>query len=539
MLDRFARVSALVLGLLVLSLAEPVAAWTNAHVRELTAEIEPHADGRAEVTLELSVDVQGGWLERLDLPGLDEDLSIDPNQGAWLVLEDGTQQFAQTRVRHGELELRFDRATAPRRGLHRLGVRYETVLAPETGELDSEDGARVRFALPGWEAGLERAEVRWLVDAGAHGVDDPSVAQQVSEEPGSNGKQLVRFVRVHVPRSTPWSVSLDLPGKHGGEQVRASKRDGTRAWRTGLGLVAFVLALGWLSRAGARRSARREGHAALPWGSVRVRRSLRAGFALLAALLWPFSPLFGSLCLLALALSFADRYLPSQRALSLGRFVPLTRKDIARARRLSLLRVLGGVPCTDLASGAGFGGFVLVLGALLRAPGAFDAARDPWGLGVLCGAVCLCTSSRLLRPRAVVEHVMVLAKAARSLVAVGAALRLCWYVPADGTPCEPRLRVLPAVRYPGLLRVELAAHTRRDTRPLMLLVVVEAHSQVDAWLARFTPQATRELSAGARRAVHIMPAQDPTEELESLFAMLHAETQRALSSELCDAPKAA
>ena len=97
MLDGLARVSALVLGSLVLAFTQPAAAWTSAHVRQIAAEIVPHGDGRAEVTLELQVDVQGGWLERLDLPGLDEDLQIDAEQGAWLVREDGTQQFAQTR----------------------------------------------------------------------------------------------------------------------------------------------------------------------------------------------------------------------------------------------------------------------------------------------------------------------------------------------------------------------------------------------------------------------------------------------------------
>jgi hypothetical protein len=43
--------------------------------------------------------------------------------------------------------------------------------------------------------------------------------------------------------------------------------------------------------------------------------------------------------------------------------------------------------------------------------------------------------------------------------------------------------------------------------------------------------ATRELSAGARRAVHVLPAEDPTELLESFLAMLASETQRTFASE--------
>ena len=536
MLDRRTRLSALLVGSLVLALPRPASAWTNAHVRELSAEVVPHGEGRAEVTLELLVDVQGGWLERLDLPGLDEDLSIDPEQGAWLVLEDGTHQLAQARVRHGELELLFDRAMAPRRGVHRLGVHYETVLPAEAGELGGDGSARLRFDLPGWEAGLERAEVRWRLPEGARGLDDPQVAQELSDQAAPEGGRLVRFARVHVPRSTPWSVSVDLPGRPSAHGVRASA--GSSRLVTGALLTLFVLAFAWGVRSLARRSARREGHAAEPWLAARLRRGLRAGFTLLALALWSHASLLGALSLLGLALTFADRYRASQRAVSLGRFVPLTHRELRQAARVSFLRVLGGVPCTDLASGAGLGGAAVVLTALLRVPGAFDVARDPWGLGVLCGLACLATSSRLVRPRAVVEQVRVLARAARALVAVGAALRLCWYVPTEGNPSEPRLRVLPAVRYPGLLRVDFAAHTGRNALPLLLLVVVESDSPVDAWLTRWAPEATRELSAGGRRAVHMLPAEDPTELLESFLAMLASETQRAFVSEH-ESPRAA
>jgi hypothetical protein len=450
------------------------------------------------------------------------------------VREDESQQFAKTRLRHGELELRFDRAEAPRRGLHRLGVRYQTVLAAEAGGLAGQGGARVRFDLPGWEAGLDRAEVRWLVPAGAQAVADPAVAQELSEGPREQGKHTLRFVRVHVPRATPWSVAVDVPGKGARRPGEKSAAPSARGAYTGLWLALSVLAFAWLVRSLTRRAARAEGHLPLALGPTRLRRGLRACAWLVAALGWPLSALLGSLALLGLALSFADRYDSAARPLSLGRFVPLTHVELRRAARGELARRLWGAPVTDLASLSGFSLVLLGLFGLARAPGAFDMAGDPWGVGAACALVCFACSSRFSRPRAVVEQLGLLARTARTLLAVGAALRLCWYVPAEGGAREPRLRLLPAARYPGLLRVELSADTRRDVTPLVLMVVVEADSPVDLWVSAFAPEAVRELSSGGRRAVHLWPVTDPTETLDALLARLASESQRACDAQLVD-----
>jgi hypothetical protein len=228
-----------------------------------------------------------------------------------------------------------------------------------------------------------------------------------------------------------------------------------------------------------------------------------------------------------LAVTFADRCATPAHAPGLGRFVPLTRADLARSARRRWLSHLGIAPLVDLSTALGALGALAGLALLLRVPGAFDPAGDPWGLGLACALVPLCSSVRLVRPRSVTEQVAILARSARELITVGTALRLVWYV-GDGAPREPRLRFLPFARYPGLLRVELAVDTRRFAAPLVLMAVVEAESPADRWLAGEPLAVQRELSAGARRALYLVPVaarDDLTETVEALFAHLGRQSQ--------------
>jgi hypothetical protein len=510
-------------------------AWTDAHVREVEVEIALADEGRAQVTMLLSVEVGGGWLERLDLPGLDEELDAGAPPTAWLELPDGTQQPAGVRIKHGELSLRFEKAVAPRRGQHRLGVRYQTLLLGRASEALGDGMVRLRHALPGWEAGLVRGEVRWRLPAGARAVDDPSIAQQVQQASG-----LIRFARVHVPRTTPWVVAVDVPEQALGvaglaRTERSARASGGRPLATGAWLAAALLAFGWLSRATTRLAARRDGLEARPLGRAPVRRAARVVCFAVGAVAWPLS-LAGAVLLWVLGeLTFVDRCeLPGQ-APGLGRFVPITSRDLARATRRRWLGRLGIAPVSDLSTLLGGLGAAAAALSLLTLPGALDLASDPWGLGAACALVPLCSSLRVARPRSVAEQVALLAKSAGTLVTVGSALRLVWYV-ADGVAREPRLRILPFARYPGLLRVELAVDTRRFAAPLVLLVVVEADAPADRWLAAEPLAAGRELSAGGRRALYLVPVRDDlTEVIEALFARLAQHSQERWQADAAQA----
>ena len=78
--------------LLSCALLAPVArakAWTDAHVRDAEAKLRlVPAEQRIEVALDLAVAVRGGWLERLDLTGLDEGLTPAESEPALAVLMD-------------------------------------------------------------------------------------------------------------------------------------------------------------------------------------------------------------------------------------------------------------------------------------------------------------------------------------------------------------------------------------------------------------------------------------------------------------------
>jgi hypothetical protein len=255
--------------------------------------------------------------------------------------------------------------------------------------------------------------------------------------------------------------------------------------------------------------------------------------ALGAALAWPLTSVGATLLLALVAGSFVDRFALAAQAPGLGRFTPLTRADLARLERRRLLAHVGVAPILDVTTLLGGLGALAAVLAVLRVPGALDLAGNPWGLGAACALLPLCSSARWLRPRSVTEQVALLAASARKLVTVGSALRLVWYV-GEGAPREPRLRFLPFARYPGLLRVELGIDTRRFAAPRVLMVVVEAESSADRWLAGAKLGVERELSTGGRRALHLVPVAehaDLSELIDDLFARLAQASQERWDAE--------
>jgi hypothetical protein len=530
------------LGLL-LGTAMPARAWTSAHVREVKAELDVQPRGPAHVTLDLAVEVEGGWLERLDLPGIDEGLGSDSEPEAFLVREDGSRQSARVKMRGGELGIRFEKSEAPRRGIHHIVVAYDAVLLGSESDALGDGHVRLRYGLPGWESGLSSGEIRFVAPAASVAVADPETAQQLVRESAPDGRSALRFVRVNVPRSSPWSVAIDVP--HAVVTAApAQDQMGTRnAFRsrllTGAALSLLLLAFAWLVRATARRLARAEGVQARPWGGARTRRGLRSLAALGAVALWPRWPAASASLLVLTALTFVDFYDASSEPLALGRFVPLTRGDLRRSARARIFAWLGLIPWADGGTLLGGAGLLAGVASAVRVPAALDLAGNPWGLG-LAGLLVPCfAASRLRRPRSVAEQVGLLACTARSLVTVGSALRLVWYVPRSGRAQQPRLRVLSFTRYPGLLRVELSADSRRAVAPLSLMVVVEADSRVDSWLAESKLRFERTLSEGNLRALHVLRVDDATETLEALFATLAARSHELLVREVGEVRRAA
>src|SRR5262249_31052874 len=102
----------------------------------------------------VGVHVRGGWLEQLELVGLDPGLVPIPEEPPLAVDADGALHAAAVRVTDdGRVVLSFDRDSAPHRGDTTVSFAYRAHLVPEP--VDGTDVARVRWTLPSWEGGLE------------------------------------------------------------------------------------------------------------------------------------------------------------------------------------------------------------------------------------------------------------------------------------------------------------------------------------------------------------------------------------------------
>ncbi len=525
----FVRVLALSLVLIMPRTAE---AWTDARVREARAEVELGPNGSAQVELEMLVDVRAGFLLRLDLEGLDEDLTLDPERAAWLVTDFGTQEPIAAHARASAVTLRFDKRAAPRRGLHRIFVRYHVARLARTSE-PSGTRQRVRFTLPGWSEGLDRAEIVVRAPVDLSPVSDPDIPRQVDRVEAED-RAALRFVRTHVPRMTPWSVavSADAALFASAEQAALvrpkSRAEPPRRVLTGLGVALFVCLLGALSRHTFRRRARSLGAETAPWiPRTGLRRGLRVGLFGMATL--GFSPALGlsMLALVGLSLSFAERVGASRRPPGLGRFEPVGASE-RRAFRVARLRAwLGFAPWVDITSLSGaLGAFSLV--AICVLGGGLDVSSQPWGLGILCALPAWGATSRMRLPRPASAQWAVLLQAVRCSRVTGCALRLLAFHEPGRGPSRPRLRVTPSARHTGLLRVDVAADARSGVDPLVLCAVALRDSLSDRALASHFGREARVVSPGGRRVAYVTSAKDLDEALEGLFEALSQRTERAL-----------
>jgi hypothetical protein len=527
---------ALVVGSVVPSVA---LAWTRAQVREVQARLELEASGRTRVQLSLAVAVEGGWLERLELPGLDEGLEL-AQEPAWVVLESGERAAAQAQLEADVLTLHFARR-ALRRGMHRVHVQYTTELAARARP-QLAGFSRLTWTLPGWEAALSGAEIVVLGPSALRAQVEPDAAAQV--ETGMEGeRRRVRFTRVHIPRASPWEVALELPSPalarvpaSASARVDKAPLPGERR-RTGLllgTLIGLVVTWGgrrtraWLAALG-HTSRPRLTPFRMPWWALGALCSLSGAC-------WPWWPsvaLLGWSVLICLGLERSGGPL---RALALGRFAPPCRRELQRLAQLRT-RERSGLGPVDPASALGLSLLLVSLAGLAGGEAPF-AAADPWGLGLLCALLAFVASSRLWQPRSLAEQLELLLRAARRSRLQGCALSLLWYA-AGAARGQPRLRVLPRARYAGLLRVELLVDTRRDAPALLLSVLVESGSPAARWVRALWPDALCEQSAAGARRAFLKPVAELSEALESLLEHLTCESQRALSGPRLDQERAA
>ncbi len=517
--------------LLVLALGlSPAAAraWTEAHVREADVALSLQDGGeRFDVELDLLLEVRGGWLEQLELPGLDEGgLTLAEDSPAFASLESGEQVPAQVSRRGSTLVLKFARRDGLRRGLHHLRVRYALARGPDASGAEP----RLSWTLPGFEAGLRRATIRVSGPAGMRALEAPELAQAVVSAGGAEQRALI-FTRVHVPRATPWTIAVALPRQApaaGGVRSAVAADEGReRDLAADALLVLASLALVGLMRRAQLRVLRREGLGVRGLWLARPLSPLGlAGLSLVAGLCFARAPAASIAAWSALFVLGVPQAEQKPSKLALGAFRPLTRAEHTRLRRARVLEALGAPWCDALSVLGALGGLGLVAFAL-RAGGSAPFGREPWGVLALCALFGLLVSARALRPRSFAEQVGQLVRAARRARTVGCALSLVVYE-SDGPLSQPRLRLVPGARFPGLLRLDVLVDTRRSAQPLLLSALVEAESPAARWLSALFPRAQRESGEGGRRVALLQPIEDVGTACEAVLDQLSRESQRSL-----------
>lgn len=524
------RVVSAVLALLALG-PGTAHAWTEAAVRSVQAQVVIDEEARAQVSLTATVRVRGGWLEGIELAGLDPDLELDESSVPWAVGLDGERFAPRVRVvRDGRVQISFP-GRSPRRGRVMIGLVYHTSLAHRaTAPLEDEDRVRVSWTLPGFRSGLDGVQIDVLAPPGSRmgprAAEDTRASLERSEQ-RLDDHTVLTWRRAHLPRTVPWTVSVEVPSEALVPALRgapvdappppprslagASDADPTPFWLGLAGLLALVA----LAKLGAvRRLARRARSRARPLAPlpdfVRALGVLAAcaGGALLALEVDPWLAL-GAFAAAALMATY--RAAPPPPGSRLGAWHAADARWIAASRRAGWRRWLAPAGLLDATTPLG----ALHLGGWLVAPWLLPSARGlPLEARMLASVVALPVllgGTRRAFPLGPAEALRALLGFARRLRALpeGVALRPVMHVDVRGDVQEARVRTVLAHRPEGLLRLDLAMGRLAqaggwEERP-MLLVVTRADSPADAALAEALPDLSPVESRGGRRVLRRAP----------------------------------
>lgn len=271
--------------------ATPAAAWTDASVRSVKAAVVVAPDGTAQVALRVAVRVHGGWLEGLELVGLDPLLTLDPALPAIVTGEDGAVYVPSVTVRPDETEstrvqLNFARHDAPRRGAYEVTLHYTTSLAHRATEASSDgETVRVHWTLPPWQSGLDGVELTLVLPGAARAVelDAESGTRAASVTIATVGERTqITWRRPHLPRTTVWEIAADVPAASLAPALRRIRTEApgvvtrpaaVRVWPIALGLALLSLCIAFLTARGRTLALRRAGLTAQP--IVPMPRALR------------------------------------------------------------------------------------------------------------------------------------------------------------------------------------------------------------------------------------------------------------------------
>ena len=220
------------LGLLLLVLAavlgssSPAQAWTRTVVKGARATVDIGPDATLNILLRLDVEVHAGWLHELEMVGLGEGVELDRYRPPYFRSEEGEIFRPEAEVHDdGRIDLSFPRREAPRRGEYRVFMRYRTKAEVAAVEVEGESRARVVWSVPAWETGLHNVSVEIRAPKGSSVPTElhetpPGVDFRVTEH---RKRTVVEWRRIHLPRTTAWPLTLDVPVESIALPIEASK----------------------------------------------------------------------------------------------------------------------------------------------------------------------------------------------------------------------------------------------------------------------------------------------------------------------------
>jgi len=198
----------------VSSTTNPARAWTRTVVESARATVEVEPEGSVYVLLRLDVEIHAGWLHELELVDLGDDVELDRDRPPYVRSEEGEIYRPEAELyEDGRIRLSFHRRDAPRRGQYRVYMRYRTRAEVERVDVDGVKRARVTWSMPTWETGLHDVLIEFRAPKGtrvpeAWRDDSPGVSVEVKDGPR---RTVVRWRRIHLPRTTAWPLALDAP----------------------------------------------------------------------------------------------------------------------------------------------------------------------------------------------------------------------------------------------------------------------------------------------------------------------------------------
>lgn len=522
-MPRRVSLAALALGVLLPVRAQ---AWTEASVRSVQAQVELDREAGARVTLMVTVRVRGGWLEGMELAGFDPDLAIDEEVPPWAVDENGHRYEPRVRVlRDGRIQLSFPGAS-PRRGRVVVGLAYRTSLAHRATEpVEGEDRVRVSWTLPGWSSGLDGVQIDVFAPPGSrmgpHDVEHTGASLlQTTEE--QRDQTVFRWRRAHLPRTTPWTVRVDVPAESMVEALRGTPvrvppappapaasvgAETTSLW---LGLAGLLVLIGMAKLASVSGLARRSRSRARPLLPlpVAVRGALLLGGSSAGAFLAVHQhPRWGLVAFAAAALLVSFRPGTAPPVSRLGAWRSADQRWIAMSRRTSWRRWIAPAGLLDATTPLGAAHLAAWWAVpFLGAP--FDAVPLDvrWWMAALPIPVLL-SGTRLAFPRGPSDSLRVLLSVVARLrtLPAGVALRPVMHVDVQGQVQDARVRTVLEKRPEGLLRLDLALgqtlHAGGWDACPVLVVVTRAHSAAERALREAFPAWTALPSPSGRRVL--------------------------------------